>query len=109
MSLSAAPREFPFTLPHGYTDPAGVTHREGVMRLATENDELAPLVDQRVRENPSYRGVVLLSLVITRLGTKDQPDPQVIESLFPADLAHLQKLYREINGTELPGGLPDTV
>ncbi|UUU45158.1 hypothetical protein [Streptomyces sp. NBC_00162] len=109
MSLSAAPREFPFTLPHGYTDPAGVTHREGMMRLATKNDELAPLVDPRVRENPSYLGVVLLGLVITRLGTAGQPDPAVIESLFPADLAHLQKLYREINGAELPGGLPDTV
>ncbi|MFB7260877.1 hypothetical protein ACFCXH_01770 [Streptomyces nojiriensis] len=27
----------------------------------------------------------------------------------PADLAHLQKPYREINGAELPGGPPDTV
>ncbi|WP_051838243.1 hypothetical protein [Streptomyces sp. NRRL F-2580] len=66
-------------------------------------------MDLRVRENPSYLGVVLLSLVITRLGTAGRPDPAVIESLFLADLAHLQKLYREINGAERPGGLPDTV
>lgn len=84
MSLSAAPREIPFTLPHGYTDSAGVTHREGMMRLANANDELAPLVDRRVRENSSHLSVVILSLVITRLGTMGRPDPAVIESLFPA-------------------------
>ena len=32
--------EFPFVLPRGYVDPAGVRHRDGVMRLATARDEL---------------------------------------------------------------------
>ncbi|WP_327388980.1 MULTISPECIES: hypothetical protein [unclassified Streptomyces] len=53
--------------------------------------------------------MVLLSLVITRLGTVNRPDAALIESLFPAVLVHLQKLYREINGAELPSGPPDTV
>ena len=41
----------------------------GVMRLATARDELVPLRDDRVRENPAYLTVVLLGRVITRLGT----------------------------------------
>ena len=39
------------------------------MRLATARDELVPLRDDRVRENPPYLTVVLLSRVITRIGT----------------------------------------
>ena len=39
------------------------------MRLATARDELVPLLDDRVRENPAYLTVVLLARVITELGT----------------------------------------
>ena len=35
--------EFKFTLPKGYLDMNGVLHREGVMRLANEGDEIIPL------------------------------------------------------------------
>lgn len=41
------------------------------MRLATGRDELVPLRDDRVRENPAYLTVVLLARVITRLGSID--------------------------------------
>ena len=61
--------EFPFVLPRGYVDSAGTVHRDGVMRLATARDELVPLRDDRVRENPAYLTVVLLGRVVTRLGT----------------------------------------
>ncbi|MDQ3152910.1 MAG: hypothetical protein M3R63_14745, partial [Actinomycetota bacterium] len=44
--------EFPFELPRGYVDESGTVHRSGVMRLATARDELIPLRDDRVRENP---------------------------------------------------------
>jgi len=44
--------EFPFMLPRGYVDSSGTVHRDGVMRLATARDELVPLRDDRVRENP---------------------------------------------------------
>ena len=37
--------EFAFVLPRGYVDEHGRTHREGVMRLATARDEIAPQVD----------------------------------------------------------------
>lgn len=89
--------EFPFTLPKGYVDPDGGLHREGVMRLATAQDEVAPLKDPRVQANPGYLVIILLSRVVTRLGTLPQLNPKVIEGLFAADLAHLEGLYRRIN------------
>jgi hypothetical protein len=89
--------EFAFTLPLGYADAEGNLHREGVMRLATAFDEIAPLKDPRVHNNPAYLLVILLSRVITRLGTLEQINPKTIEGLFAADLAYLQDLYRRLN------------
>lgn len=91
--------EFPFTLPCGYVDPEGTLHREGVMRLATAYDEIAPLKDPRVQANPGYLVIILLSRVIGRLGEVTQLNPKVIEGLFSADLAYLQDFYQRINGT----------
>lgn len=67
------------------------------MRLATARDELVPLRDDRVRENPPYLTVVLLSRVITRIGTVVDVHPGVVEDLFASDLAFLQDMYRRIN------------
>jgi hypothetical protein len=89
--------EFAFTLPLGYADASGNLHREGVMRLATAFDEIVPLKDPRVHNNAAYLLVILLSRVITRLGSLEQINPKVIEGLFAADLAYLQDLYRRIN------------
>jgi len=89
--------EYTFTLPRGYVDGAGKVHKEGVMRLATAMDEIAPLRDPRVRNNQAYLTVILLSRVIVRLGTLTEITPAVVENLFAADLAYLQTLYRRIN------------
>lgn len=89
--------EFEFELPRGYVDGAGTVHRHGVMRLATARDELVPLHDDRVRENPAYLTVVLLARVITRLGSIDDVHAGLVENLFASDLAFLQDLYRRIN------------
>jgi len=89
--------EFPFTLPLGYADEEGNLHKEGVMRLATAFDEIAPLRDPRVQSNPGYLLIILLSRVLTRLGTLEVINPKTIEGLFAADLAYLQDLYRRIN------------
>ena len=89
--------EFPFVLPRGYVDSSGALHRDGVMRLATARDELVPLRDDRVRENPAYLTVVLLGRVVTRLGSVTDIHAGVIENLFAADLAFLQDLYRRVN------------
>lgn len=89
--------EFEFTLPMGYVDQEGNVHKNGVMRLATAMDEIAPLRDMRVRTNQAYLVITLLSRVITRLGSLESISPSVIENLFAADLAYLQALYRTIN------------
>ena len=89
--------EFRFTLPRGYVDENGLLHREGVMRLATARDEILPQRDPRVRENESYLTVLLLSRVVTRLGSLREINPGTIEGFFASDLAFLQDLYRRIN------------
>jgi hypothetical protein len=89
--------EFSFELPRGYVDDAGVVHRSGVMRLATARDELVPLRDDRVRDNPAYLSVVLLGRVVTRLGSITEVHAGVIENLFASDVAFLQDLYRRVN------------
>lgn len=92
-----APSGHPFTLPHGYADGHGAVHREGVMRLATAMDEIAPLKEAKVQSNPGYLGVILLARVVTRLGELSQVTPRVIEELPVADFAYLQALYRRLN------------
>jgi hypothetical protein len=91
--------EFDFDLPRGYIGRDGTVHRHGRMRLATARDELVPLHDDRVRENPAYLSVVLLARVVTALGslTEDDINVRVMEELFAADLAFLQDLYRRVN------------
>ena len=92
--------EYEFTLPRGYVDSDGNLHRHGVMRLATAMDEITPMRDMRVKQNQAYLTVVLLSKVITKLGTLEDVHTGVIEKLFSADFAYLQDFYRRINEAE---------
>lgn len=92
--------EFAFTLPKGYVDKEGEVHKTGVMRLATAADEIVPLRDVRVVQNPAYLTVVLLARVITQLGGLARVDAKVIENLYSADLAYLQELYQTVNAAE---------
>lgn len=94
--------EFTFELPRGYVDQNGEIHRHGTMRLATAADEILPLRDPRVQQNAGYLTIILLSRVITRLGTLSNINTRVIENLFTMDLAYLQDLYQRINTSELP-------
>lgn len=89
--------EFEFELPRGYVDDEGRVHRHGAMRLATARDELMPQIDQRVKENPAYLSVVLLSHVITRLGTVTDVHAGVVERMYATDVAFLQDFYQWIN------------
>lgn len=89
--------EFKFTLPKGYVDKDGNMHREGLMRLATAMDEIAPLQDYRVQANRAYLVIILLSRVIVKLGEVRTVGPNIVESLFSSDLAYLQDFYRKIN------------
>lgn len=92
--------EFEFTLPKGYLDEDGDLHRQGIMRLSRAIDEIVPLRDPRVKANPAYATVIILSRVITQLGGLEEISPMVIENLFASDLSYLQKFYRQINGLE---------
>jgi hypothetical protein len=89
--------EYEFTLPVGFQDQDGTLHREGTMRLATAADEILPLKDPRVQSNQAYLIVILLSRVITRLGSVSHINPNVIERLYAADLSYLQEFYNRIN------------
>lgn len=92
--------EVKFTLPRGYVDENNTVHREGTMRCATAADEILPMKDPRVQQNPGYLSIILLARVITRLGDLTTVDTRVIERLFTADLAYLQDLYQSLNAVE---------
>ncbi len=89
--------EHDFTLPMGYVDEAGTLHRDGKMRLATAADEILPMKDPRVQSNPAYLTVILLSRVVTSLGSLKMVNPKIIEGLFAGDFAYLQEMYTRIN------------
>jgi hypothetical protein len=90
--------EFAFTLPKGYVDGEGILHRQGTMRLATARDEIEPLRDGRVSgPDDPYLTILVISRVISSLGTLRQVTPNEVEGLFAADLAFLQDLYGIIN------------
>jgi phage FluMu protein gp41 len=92
--------EFEFELPRGYVDEDGNLHKRGIMRLATAADEISPMRDPRVQQNPGYLTIILLTRVITKLGDVRGIDTRTIEKLFTADLAFLQNFYRQINEME---------
>lgn len=93
--------EFEFALPKGYIDESGTLHKEGLMRLATAADEILPQRDPRVQQNPAYLSVILLSRVVTKLGSLPMVTPKVIEELFAADFNYLQEMYNRINENDL--------
>jgi hypothetical protein len=97
MTTISLQTEFAFTLPLGYQGTDGELHREGRIRRSTARDEILPLRDPRVRENEAYLTVLLLSRVITQLGTLSSIHPGIIEGLFAPDIAFLQELYRRVN------------
>ena len=94
--------EFEFKLPKGYVDGNGDLHQSGTMRLATAADEILPLRDQRVQQNSGYLSIIVLSRVVTKLGTLSDVNTRVIENLFTMDLAYLQDMYQRINMSETP-------
>jgi hypothetical protein len=101
--------EVEFTLPKGYLDTHGVLHRRGIMRLATAADEILPLRDPRVQQNPAYLAIIVLARVIVKLGDLPSIDTKTIEGLFAADLDYLQRTYERINGNSDATPLPEPV
>ena len=92
--------EYEFILPRGYVDAEGNVHREGIMRLANAKDEIVPLNDLRVQRNKAYLIIVLLSRVVTRLGTLAEVNTGIVENMFAGDLRFLEEMYNRINEDE---------
>lgn len=92
--------EFEFVLPKGYLDEKGELHRKGKMRLATARDELNAMKNPKVRNNPDYASIVVLSSVITQLGSYQNITPEMLERLYTADFTFLQSFYQHINADE---------
>lgn len=93
---------YPFRLPKGYVDKEGTLHREGRMRLATAGDELSAMRDPRVKADETYLNLLLLSKVVTSLGTLAEITPEVLEGMFVGDLEFLQNMYDTINKADNP-------
>lgn len=89
--------EIEFTLPHGYVAEDGNTFRHGRMRMATALDEVESVAHPRVQANEAYLPIVLLSRVITQLGTQNAITPQIVAGFFAADIAYLEDLYIQLN------------
>jgi len=89
--------EFAFTLPCGYVDGEGTLHRDGVMRLSTAKDELEATREAQGTGREAYLSLLLLSRVITRLGSLASVSPTALERLFSADFVYLQNLFVQLN------------
>ncbi|KST65727.1 RING finger protein [Mastigocoleus testarum] len=100
---------FNFVLPKGLVDAEGKVHRQGVMRLATAKDELSLQKDHRIRQEPVYGVLIMLSRVIVSLGELSSVTPENLENLFTRDLAYLREFYNRINqqgNAEIPVRCP---
>lgn len=89
--------EFTFTLPRGLIDTQNRVHRHGVMRLATAKDEFYVQKQRLVKDNPAYGELVMLSQVITRLGSLNSVSPNLLEGLVLQDIAYLREFFNRIN------------
>lgn len=89
--------EIEFSLPVGFVDRFGMLHRTGKMRLSRAKDEIELMSDKRVHSNKYYLGVLLLSKVITQLGTITDVKPELLEQLYSKDFEYLQNLYMQSN------------
>ncbi|MEC4814786.1 MAG: phage tail assembly protein [Scytonema sp. PMC 1069.18] len=89
--------EFAFTLPRGLIDAQNRVHRQGIMRLATAKDEILVQKEPKVQENSAYGVLVMLSRVITRLGSLNYVSPDLLENLILPDISYLRELYNRIN------------
>ena len=97
MSYSLPAQEFEFMLPRGLVTSDGGVHQQGRMRLSNARDEMRLQRDRQAQDNPVYGDLVMLSQVITQLGSLNPITPEVLENLFTLDLAYLREFYNQIN------------
>lgn len=101
--------EFNFTLPRGLIDLQERVHRQGVMRLATAKDEIWVQQQRSVQDNPAYGALIMLSRVISRLGSLNSVTPEQLEGLVLRDISYLREFYNRVNqqgNTQIPTHCP---
>ncbi len=90
--------EFTFSLPRGTgIENNGIKKVSGTMRFMKVKDLVLIQQDARVKENPGFSYVILLSRVVTKLGTEKMINNSVIERLCPEDFAFLVDMVNRIN------------
>lgn len=101
MTPNTSRREAEFTLPIGFTDDNGHTHRQAVMRKMTGKEE-AILADRRSQRNGGKLVTDLLHSCLVRLGDMPKNGPGPIEHMYSADRNFLLLKLRSITfGSEL--------
>jgi len=94
-------REFEFTLPIGYTDEDGRTHRSIVLRKMTGKEE-AILADRRYQRNGGQLVTELLHSCLVRIGDKPKNGRSSVAEMYSADRNYLLLKLRSITfGSEL--------
>jgi hypothetical protein len=74
------------------------------LRPATAREEARSLSDFRAHLHPRSFLTVILAKVVSRLGDLPAVDTGVIDRLSEGDRAHLESLYRKMNGYSLEHG-----
>jgi hypothetical protein len=93
--------EAEFTLPIGYTDDQGNTHRTVVLRKMTGKEE-AILADKRNQRNGGKLVTELLHSCLVRLGDLNKNGASVVDKMYSADRNFLLLKLRSITfGSEL--------
>lgn len=101
MSTLPASREFEFTLPVGYTDDEGRSHRSVVLRKMTGREE-AILADRRFQRNGGQLVTELLHSCLVRVGDLPKNGRSTVAGMYSADRNYLLLKLRSITfGPEL--------
>lgn len=94
-------REFEFTLPVGYTDPQGRTHRRVTLRKMTGREE-AILADRKYQRNGGKLVTELLHSCLVRLGDLEANGRGPVSGMYSVDRNYLLLKLRSITfGSEL--------
>jgi hypothetical protein len=97
----AAQREFEVTLPIGYTDRDGVTHRRVVLRKMTGREE-AILADRKYARNGGKLVTELLHSCIVEIDGLEKNGREPVAGMYSADRNYLLLRLRSITfGSEL--------
>lgn len=87
-----------FILPNGRGFSAELgTKISGEMRLAKVKDFIDAQRDSRIKTNPGYLYIILLTRVIKKIGTEKAINSAVIGKLCPEDFSFLIDFFNEIN------------